>query len=51
MGRYRRHAREARPRQELEISGYATASIRNAGQVPDKIRKRQLAEEAKYGEI
>jgi AcrR family transcriptional regulator len=42
---------EAHLRHELEISDYATASIRNAGQVPDKIRKRQLAEEARYGEI
>ena len=44
-------AAEAHLRHELEISDYATASIRNAGQVPDKIRKRQLAEEARYGEI
>lgn len=38
-------------RHELEISDYTTASIRNAGQVPERIRKRQLAEEAKYGEV
>ena len=44
-------AAEAHLRHELEISDYTTASIRNAGQVPDKIRKRQLAEEARYGEI
>lgn len=42
---------EAHLRHELEISDYATAAIRNAGQVPDKIRKRQLAEEARYGEV
>jgi AcrR family transcriptional regulator len=42
---------EAHLRHELEISDYTTASIRNSGQVPDKIRKRQLAEEAKYGEV
>ncbi|HEX3960549.1 MAG TPA: TetR/AcrR family transcriptional regulator [Trebonia sp.] len=42
---------EAHLRHELEISDYTTASIRNAGQVPDKIRKRQLAEEARYGEV
>lgn len=35
----------------LEISDYATASIRNAGQVPLKIRKRQIEEEEHYGEI
>jgi AcrR family transcriptional regulator len=44
-------AAEAHLRHELEISDYTTASIRNSGQVPDKIRKRQLAEEARYGEI
>jgi AcrR family transcriptional regulator len=42
---------EAHLRHELEISDYATASIRNAGQVPDKIRKRQILEEGRYGEI
>ncbi|MFT4262227.1 MAG: TetR family transcriptional regulator [Nocardioides sp.] len=42
---------EAHLRHELEISDYTTASIRNAGQVPEEIRKRQLAEENKYGEI
>jgi hypothetical protein len=35
----------------LEISDYTTASIRNAGQVPDAIRKRQILEEERYGEI
>lgn len=42
---------EAHMRHELEISDYTTASIRNAGQVPEKIRARQLAEEAKYGAL
>jgi AcrR family transcriptional regulator len=42
---------EAHLRHELEISDYATASIRNAGQVPESIRKRQIAEEVKYGEV
>jgi AcrR family transcriptional regulator len=42
---------ETHLRHELEISDYATASIRNAGQVPPNIRQRQLAEEASYGEI
>jgi AcrR family transcriptional regulator len=44
-------AAESHLRHELEISDYTTASIRNSGQVPDKIRKRQVAEEARYGEI
>lgn len=42
---------EAHLRHELEISDYTTASIRNAGQVPDSIRKRQILEEERYGEI
>jgi AcrR family transcriptional regulator len=42
---------EAHLRHELEISDYTTASIRNAGQVPLKIRKRQILEEERYGEI
>ncbi|OHV05452.1 TetR/AcrR family transcriptional regulator [Mycobacterium talmoniae] len=42
---------EAHLRHALEISDYATASIRNAGQVPLKIRKRQIEEEERYGEI
>jgi AcrR family transcriptional regulator len=42
---------EAHLRHTLEISHYAKASIRNAGQVPLKIRKRQIAEEERYGEI
>lgn len=42
---------EGHLRHTLEISDYATASIRNAGQVPLKIRKRQIQEEERYGEI
>jgi len=42
---------EAHLRHALEISDYTTASIRNAGQVPDAIRKRQILEEERYGEI
>ena len=42
---------EAHLRHALEISDYTTASIRNAGQVPDTIRKRQVREEERYGEI
>ncbi|MFE9322363.1 TetR/AcrR family transcriptional regulator [Nocardia sp. NPDC052278] len=42
---------EAHLRHELEISDYTTASIRNAAQVPAKIRARQLAEESAYGKV
>jgi TetR/AcrR family transcriptional regulator, cholesterol catabolism regulator len=42
---------EAHLRHALEISDYTTASIRNAGQVPVAIRKRQILEEERYGEI
>ena len=38
-------------RHELEISDYTTAAIRNAGQVPPPIRKRQVLEEERYGEV
>src|ERR1700688_100390 len=38
-------------RHALEISDYTTASIRNAGQVPLSIRKRQILEEERYGEV
>jgi AcrR family transcriptional regulator len=44
-------AAEAHLRHALEISDYTTASIRNAGQVPLAIRKRQILEEERYGEI
>jgi TetR/AcrR family transcriptional regulator, cholesterol catabolism regulator len=42
---------EAHLRHELEISDYTTASIRNAGQVPQAIRKRQIIEEERYGDV
>lgn len=42
---------EAHLRYELEISDYTTASIRNAGQVPDDLRIRYSAEATKYGDI
>ncbi|MGW5514416.1 TetR/AcrR family transcriptional regulator [Nocardia africana] len=42
---------EAHLRHELEISDYTTASIRNAGQVPESIRTRQKAEEQSYGKV
>ena len=42
---------EAHLRHELEISDYTTAAIRNAGQVPAGIRKRQVLEEQRYGEV
>ncbi len=42
---------EAHLRHALEISDYTTASIRNAGQVPLTIRKRQIREEEQYGEV
>lgn len=44
-------AAEAHLRHALEISDYTTASVRNAGQVTLKIRKRQVLEEERYGEI
>lgn len=42
---------DAHLRHELQISDYTTASIRNAGQLPQHIRARQLEEEAKYGRL
>jgi AcrR family transcriptional regulator len=42
---------EAHLRQLLDISDYTKAAIRNAGQVPLSIRKRQILEEERYGEI
>ena len=44
-------AAEAHLRHALEISDYTIASIRNAGQVPMSIRKRQILEEERYGEV
>jgi AcrR family transcriptional regulator len=42
---------EAHLRHELELSDYASATIRNAGQIPERLRTRQLKEEAAYGRI
>jgi TetR/AcrR family transcriptional regulator, cholesterol catabolism regulator len=42
---------EAHLRHELELSDYASASIRNAGHIPERLRTRQLKEEAAYGRI
>lgn len=42
---------EAHLRHQLELSDYASASIRNAGQIPERLRARQLKEEAAYGRI
>jgi AcrR family transcriptional regulator len=42
---------EAHLRHELELSDYATASIRNSGQVPEELRKRQRDAEQRYGRI
>lgn len=42
---------EAHLRFELHISDYTTASVRNAGQVPEHLRVRPAAEEAAYSKI
>lgn len=42
---------EAHLRHELELSDYTTASIRNSGQLPERLRTRQRKEEAAYGRI
>ncbi|MQA85548.1 MAG: TetR family transcriptional regulator [Streptosporangiales bacterium] len=42
---------EAHLRIVLEISDYATASIRNAGQLPDEIRAGGLAERNSYADL
>jgi AcrR family transcriptional regulator len=42
---------EAHLRHELELSDYTTASIRNSGQVPERLRTRQVKEEADYNAI
>ncbi len=44
-------AAEAHLIHELELSDYTTASIRNAGQIPVKIRRRQIREEEQYGDM
>jgi AcrR family transcriptional regulator len=41
---------EAHLRYCLDISDYTTASIRNAGQVPERVRIRYSAEAAEYGD-
>ncbi len=38
-------------RYELSISDYTTASVRNAGQVPEHLRQRPRAEEAAYSKM
>jgi TetR/AcrR family transcriptional regulator, cholesterol catabolism regulator len=42
---------EAHLRHELELSDYTTASIRNSGQIPERLRTRQLEENERYGRI
>jgi TetR/AcrR family transcriptional regulator, cholesterol catabolism regulator len=42
---------EAHLRHQLELSDYASATIRNAGQIPERLRARQLKEDAAYGRI
>ncbi|WP_326639363.1 TetR/AcrR family transcriptional regulator [Streptosporangium sp. NBC_01755] len=42
---------EAHLHVELELSDFATALIRNSGQIPEDLRTRQLAEEAGYGKL
>ncbi len=42
---------ESHLRHELELSDYTTASIRNSGQIPERLSARQKKEEAAYGRI
>ena len=42
---------ETHLRHELELSDYASATIRNARQIPEPLRARQLKEDAAYGRI
>ncbi|PJE01752.1 TetR/AcrR family transcriptional regulator [Mycobacterium sp.] len=42
---------EAHLRHELELSDYATASIRNSGQIPNQLRKRQQKAMVRYARI
>lgn len=42
---------EAHLRYELQISDYTTASVRNAGQVPEHLRVRPAAEEGEYSRM
>jgi TetR/AcrR family transcriptional regulator, cholesterol catabolism regulator len=42
---------ETHLRHELELSDYARASIRNSGQIPERLRTRQKKERAAYDRI
>jgi len=42
---------DAHLRYELQVSDYATASIRNAGHVPEHVRERPAAEEGLYSRL
>jgi hypothetical protein len=42
---------ESHLRYQLEVSDYPTASIRNAGQIPEHIRLRYTQETSRYGAI
>ncbi|WP_460800910.1 TetR/AcrR family transcriptional regulator [Microbacterium sp. GXF6406] len=42
---------DAHLRYELQISDYTTASVRNAGQVPEHLRVRPAAEEGAYSSL
>jgi AcrR family transcriptional regulator len=42
---------EAHLRYELQVSAYASASIRNARQVPEALRERPAAEESRYSHL
>ena len=42
---------EAHLRHELELSDYATANIRNSGQIPEHLRTRQEKESTAYNRI
>jgi TetR/AcrR family transcriptional regulator, cholesterol catabolism regulator len=42
---------DAHLRHELELSDYTTASIRNSGQIPDRLRTRQAEEETGYATL
>jgi AcrR family transcriptional regulator len=42
---------ESHLRYQLEISDYTTAAIRNAGQIPERIRARYAVEANRYGDL
>lgn len=42
---------EAHLRAVLQLSDYATAAVRNVGQLPDDMRKRLVAAQAEYGSL